>query len=75
MQYLYDLTEEQIKLIQERCNEIIEAFVPDRFIVYPDTLYVVSHYNDQFPDEVIDGNIYEYAMSIPLDTEQPQEEA
>ena len=70
--YEYGLTEEQIKLIQERCQAIIDAFVPDRFIAYPDTLYVVSKYNEQFPDEVIDGNTYEYAMSVTFD-EQPQE--
>lgn len=71
--YEFGLTEEKIKLIQERCNVIIEAFVPDRFIAYPDTLYVVSHYNEQFPDEVIDGDTYEYAMSIPVS--EVQEEA
>ena len=71
--YEYGLTEETIKLIQERCNAIIEAFVPDRFISYPDTLYVVSHYNEQFPNEVIDGDIYEYAMSISFEEGQPQE--
>jgi hypothetical protein len=71
--YEYGLTEETIKLIQGRCNVIIEAFVPDRFIAYPDTLYVVSHYNEQFPNKVIDGNTYEYAMSIPIGQEQPLE--
>jgi hypothetical protein len=70
--YEYGLTEETIKLIQERCKEIIDGFVPDRFLSYPDTLYVVSHYNDQFPNEVINGDTYEYAMTISFE-EQPQE--
>jgi len=71
--YEYGLTEETIKLIQERCKVIIDGFVPDRFLAYPDTLYVVSHYNEQFPSEVISGDLYEYAMSIQLEEEQPQE--
>ena len=71
--YEYGLTEETIKLIQERCNAIIEAFVPDYETPYPDTQYVVSRYNQQFPNEVIDGDTYQYAMSIQLEEEQPQE--
>ncbi|MDR7207592.1 hypothetical protein [Priestia megaterium] len=74
MQYEYGLTEEQIKLIQERCQAIIDAFVPDQNYGSPNTMYVVSKYNEQFPNEVIGGNIYEYAMSISFE-EQPQEEA
>lgn len=73
-QYEYGLTEEAIKLIQERCNAIIEAFEPNDFFEYPNTFYVVSRYNSQFPDEVINGDIYEYAMSVMFE-EQPQEEA
>jgi hypothetical protein len=72
--YEYGLTEETIKLIQERCNAIIEAFVPDYETPYPDTQYVVSRYNQQFPNEVISGDIYQYAMSISFE-EQPQVEA
>ncbi|MGG0487260.1 hypothetical protein ABEY65_28320 [Priestia aryabhattai] len=72
MQYEYGLTEEQIKLIQERCNAIIEAFVPDQNYGSANTMYVVSHYNEQFPSEVISGDIYEYAMAISFDG-QPQE--
>jgi hypothetical protein len=72
--YEYGLTEEQIKLIQERCNAIIEAFVPDQNYGSPNTMYVVSKYNEQFPSEVIGGDIYEYAMSISFE-EQPQVEA
>jgi hypothetical protein len=73
MQYEYGLTEEQIKLIQERCNEIIEAFVPDQNYGSPNTMYVVSKYNEANPSEVINGNIYEYAMSVTFE-EQPMEE-
>ena len=70
--YEYGLTEEQIKLIQERCHAIIEAFVPDYETPYADTQYVVSRYNQQFPNEVISGDIYQYAMSISFE-EQPEE--
>ncbi|MGG1916041.1 hypothetical protein ABFY54_28990 [Priestia megaterium] len=71
---MYDLTEEQIKLIQDRCQEIIDAFVPDENYGSANTMYVVSHYNTQYPNETINGDMYEYIMSYQFPEEQPVEE-
>ena len=67
---MYDLTEEQIKTIQDRCNEIINAFEPNDIYGEADTMYVVSHYNIQYPTETIGGDMYEYIMSYPLSNEE-----
>ena len=70
--YEYGLTEEQIRLIQARCNAIIEEFEPNEIYEYPATMYVVSTYNSKYPNETISGDIYEYAMSVTFEAQAPQ---
>lgn len=57
-----DLTEEEILSIQAELVVIQEAFEPDDYVVYCDTQYLVSHYNDAHQDLLINGDTAEYCL-------------
>ncbi|MGP0689833.1 hypothetical protein ACW5UC_25125 [Priestia aryabhattai] len=81
---IMDLTEEEILIIKEDLIEIQDAFVPDDYVSYCDTQYLVSHYNDAHPDMLINGDTANYCLQYvkeepvaeeqPVTEEQPVEE-
>lgn len=76
---IMDLTEDEILQIQGELIEIQNAFEPDDYVPYCDTLYLVSHYNDAHPDMLINGDTAEYCLSYvkqenPAVDETPVEE-
>lgn len=57
-----ELSKEETALIKKRLLEIQEAFVSSMEIPVCDTFYLVSLYNKEYPEEVINGDTAEAVM-------------
>lgn len=57
-----DLNDKQIAEIKIRFIEINKAFVPSIEIPVCDIFYLVSTYNKDYPDTVINGDTAEYIL-------------
>lgn len=61
------LTHEECVKVKEKCQKIIDDFIPDRFVEYPVRDYVVPIYNDANQQELINGETYDTLLHYDVE--------